>query len=117
MSLPLLYRALKPRPVSPRRAGAASLSSRLTTIWNLDFGLSIARPQKYRLVCFAILASLFLFAAPAEAQHPNKIVTVGELLFRDRADLGAGRQVFRRQLRDLDQEGVGREPRGVSTGL
>ena len=44
---------------------------------------------------------LAIYGAVAQAQPPVKVVKIGELLFRDRTDLGAGRQVFRSQLREL----------------
>ena len=42
-----------------------------------------------------------MYGLVAHAQPPSRIVKMGELLFRDRTDLGAGRQVFRGQLREL----------------
>jgi putative tryptophan/tyrosine transport system substrate-binding protein len=50
---------------------------------------------------FALCVLLFPFCLTAEAQQSPKVVKIGELLFRDRTDLGAGRQVFRGQLREL----------------
>jgi putative ABC transport system substrate-binding protein len=43
----------------------------------------------------------FAFITLAEAQQHRKMTVIGELLFRDRASLGVGRQIFRQQLRDL----------------
>jgi putative tryptophan/tyrosine transport system substrate-binding protein len=49
----------------------------------------------------AIAFTLALLIPVAQAQQPSKIVKIGELLFRDRTDLGAGRRVFRGQLHEL----------------
>ena len=54
-----------------------------------------------QLFCFALCALLFALCLPVEAQQPAKTAKIGELLFRDRTDLGSGREVFRRQLREL----------------
>ena len=44
---------------------------------------------------------LFALCSLVEAQQSTKVAKIGELLFRDRTTLGAGRQAFRRQLHDL----------------
>ena len=49
----------------------------------------------------ALCAFVFAFSFFAQAQQPAKVTKIGELLFRDRTDLGSGREVFRRQLREL----------------
>ena len=51
--------------------------------------------------CFALYALLFALCVPVDAQQPAKTAKIGELLFRDRTDLGSAREVFRRTLRDL----------------
>jgi putative ABC transport system substrate-binding protein len=53
------------------------------------------------LFFLALSASLLVPCRPVEAQQPARVVRIGELQFRDRTDLGAGREVFRRQLREL----------------
>lgn len=50
---------------------------------------------------FALCALFFALCSLAEAQREAKLFMIGELLFRDRTSLGAGRQAFRRQLQDL----------------
>jgi putative ABC transport system substrate-binding protein len=55
---------------------------------------------KNSLFCFAFSAVLGVLCTSSEAQQA-KMFKIGELLFRDRTDLGAGRQVFRQQLHDL----------------
>jgi putative tryptophan/tyrosine transport system substrate-binding protein len=48
------------------------------------------------------LAAFFLTTVfPAEAQQQTKVAKIGELLFRDRPGLGAGRQAFRSRLLEL----------------
>jgi putative tryptophan/tyrosine transport system substrate-binding protein len=49
----------------------------------------------------ALAISLAFIGVVTDAQQPPKKVKIGEMLFRDRTDLGAGRQVFRGQLREL----------------
>ena len=66
--------------------------------WILRFW--IRRTKKQTSFCLALLISLFTLCPPANAQQP-KLTKIGELLFRDRTNLGAGRQVFRNQLREL----------------
>jgi putative ABC transport system substrate-binding protein len=44
---------------------------------------------------------LVTFINLSDAQQHPKMAVVGELLFRDRRNLGLGRQIFRQQLRDL----------------
>ena len=56
--------------------------------------------KRVKVFCFALSAFLIALCFSAEAQ-PMKVTKIGELLFRDRADLGSGREVFRRQLREL----------------
>ena len=46
-------------------------------------------------------AMLFALCVPASAQQAAKIPRVGELLFRPGPTLGAGREIFRRSLREL----------------
>jgi hypothetical protein len=46
-------------------------------------------------------AMLFALCVPASAQQAAKIPRVGELLFRPGPALGAGRELFRRSLREL----------------
>jgi putative ABC transport system substrate-binding protein len=48
-----------------------------------------------------IPAILFAACSSAHAEQATRPFKVGELLFRDRTSLGAGRQVFRQQLREL----------------
>jgi putative ABC transport system substrate-binding protein len=49
----------------------------------------------------ALAISLAFIEVVTHAQQPPKTVKIGEMLFRDRTDLGPGRQVFRGQLREL----------------
>jgi len=58
--------------------------------------------KKFKLI-FIVLAAANFFAvySSARAQQQTRLFKVGELLFRDRTNLGAGRQVFRQQLREL----------------
>ena len=50
---------------------------------------------------FALSTLLFVLSYPVEAQQQPKIAKIGELVFRDRSDLGAGREAFRQRLREL----------------
>jgi len=54
-----------------------------------------------RSLSFLIPAILFAVCSSAHAQQSTKPFKLGELLFRDRTTLGAGRQVFRQELREL----------------
>ena len=65
-----------------------------------DFEFWTRRTGRTRLFGFA-LVTLLVLSLPAQAQQFAKKTKIGELLFRDRTDLGAGRQVFRGQLRAL----------------
>ena len=49
----------------------------------------------------AIVALLFALCSSVQAQQRAKIPKIGELLFRPGPTLGAGREVFRRSLREL----------------
>lgn len=49
-----------------------------------------------------LIVAVVTFINLAEAQQHPKMAVVGELLFRDRPNLGLGRQILRQQLRDLD---------------
>ena len=58
--------------------------------------------KKIRRSFFLLIpAIVFAVCSSAHAQQPRKQFKVGELLFRDRTNLGAGRRVFRQQLREL----------------
>jgi putative ABC transport system substrate-binding protein len=57
--------------------------------------------MKKILYVLALCTMLIALFTHANAQQPKKSFTIGEILFRDRTDLGAGRQVFRGQLRQL----------------
>jgi hypothetical protein len=46
-------------------------------------------------------ALLFALYTSADAQLQSKMVKIGELVFRSRADLGPAREVFRRELHNL----------------
>ena len=48
-----------------------------------------------------LLATLLATVSSAEAQQQAKVTKIGELLFRPGSTLGAGREVFRRSLREL----------------
>jgi len=49
----------------------------------------------------ALSVTLLTISLPADAQQQAKIPKIGELLFRPGPTLGAGREVFRRSLREL----------------
>jgi putative ABC transport system substrate-binding protein len=57
--------------------------------------------MKKKIRVFALCAMLFALCTSAEAQQQGKIVKIGELLFRPGPTLGAGREIFRRSLREL----------------
>ena len=69
--------------------------------WILDFGFSTIRSKRGRASFVAFCAFLLALCPATHAQQPGKLVKIGELIFRDRSDLGAGREVFRQQLREL----------------
>jgi len=54
-----------------------------------------------KLVLSLIGACLLAAFQSAEAQQPAKVPKIGEILFRSRSDLGAGREAFQRALRAL----------------
>ena len=54
-----------------------------------------------RKTAWLITPLLLAWVHLAEAQPPKKVARLGELLFREGPALGAGREVFRRALRDL----------------
>jgi putative ABC transport system substrate-binding protein len=54
----------------------------------------------HNLFRLAVCAMLFALGVSAEAQQA-KVVKIGEIVFRSRPDLGAGRTVFRQELREL----------------
>ena len=60
----------------------------------------ISRTKRKRVFCFNLWALLVAFWFPLNAQQ-SKLVKIGELVFRDRGGLGAGREAFRQQFRDL----------------
>ena len=64
-----------------------------------DPSRSIRTLRWLRIVALGL--AFAMYGVEAHAQQPPKIVKIGELLFRDRTDLGAGRKVFRGQLREL----------------
>ena len=66
--------------------------------WVVNLRFWISRPRSFGLILAALLLPL---SGPIEAQQQPKVAKIGELLFRDRTNLGAGRQVFRDQLREL----------------
>ena len=57
--------------------------------------------MRRNFIGFTLSALLFAVCLSAEAQQRTKIPKIGELLFRPSSTLGAGRQVFRRSLREL----------------
>src|SRR4030095_6759026 len=66
---------------------------------SLDVSLKSAfRDLKSAILLCALLLAISL---PAVAQQRPKIPKIGELLFRSGPTLGAGREVFRRSLREL----------------
>ena len=66
--------------------------------WAVNFRFWITRPRSLGFILGALLLTL---GGPMRAQQQPKLAKIGELLFRDRTNLGAGRQVFRDQLREL----------------
>ena len=54
-----------------------------------------------KILLFALCSLLLALGFSAHAQQPAKITKIGELLFRPGSTLGAGREVFRRSLREL----------------
>ena len=69
--------------------------------WIVDFAFRVPRIRRRAAFVFALATLFFALCSTAEAQHPTRIIKIGELLFRDRTTLGPGRQVFRGQLRKL----------------
>ena len=59
------------------------------------------KDMKKKIRVFALCAMLFALCTSAEAQQQGKIAKIGELLFRPGPTLGAGREIFRRSLREL----------------
>jgi putative tryptophan/tyrosine transport system substrate-binding protein len=74
-------------------------------LWTRSFRYSgnlKSKNQNRKLVAIVAFATAFaIYGLDTHAQQPSKIVKIGELLFRDRTDLGAGRRVFRGQLHEL----------------
>jgi putative tryptophan/tyrosine transport system substrate-binding protein len=68
------------------------------SFWVVNFRFWISRPRSFGFIFAALLLTL---SGPMGAQQQPKLAKIGELLFRDRTNLGAGRQVFRDQLREL----------------
>ncbi len=65
-----------------------------------SFGFWI-KGRRQIVFCTALIGLLFALCLPVNAQQQPKLAKIGELLFRDRTSLGAGRQVFRDQLRQV----------------
>ena len=57
--------------------------------------------MKKKITTLTLCAMLLAISLPAVAQQPAKNPRVGELLFRPGPTLGAGRELFRRSLREL----------------
>ena len=57
--------------------------------------------MKKKITSLALCVLLLAFSVLAEAQEQAKVARIGELLFRPGATLGAGRELFRRLLREL----------------
>jgi putative tryptophan/tyrosine transport system substrate-binding protein len=66
--------------------------------WVVNFRFWISATRSFGFILAALLLTL---SGPTAAQQQPKLAKIGELLFRDRTNLGAGRQVFRDQLREL----------------
>jgi putative ABC transport system substrate-binding protein len=66
-----------------------------------DFGFPIRRSKSKKVLSLALCAMLFALGFSAQAQQQGKIAKIGELLFRPGSTLGAGRELFRRSLREL----------------
>jgi putative ABC transport system substrate-binding protein len=57
--------------------------------------------MKRKIAVLTLCTMLFALCSSAEAQQQAKVAKIGELLFRPGSTLGAGREVFRRSLREL----------------
>jgi putative ABC transport system substrate-binding protein len=72
---------------------------RLFRFWTAFKFLEETMQAKFLL--YILAAAILTVTDPASAQQQAKVAKVGELLFRNRPYLGAGREVFRRELRAL----------------
>jgi putative ABC transport system substrate-binding protein len=56
------------------------------------------KDMKRKITVLTLCATLFALCVPVEAQQSGQVTKFGELVFRARADLGAGRKLLRQEL-------------------